>query len=247
MVDQTEAPQPDTPRNRKPLDLSKRLASSALVIFDCDGVLVDSESLSCRIDVELLSEKGVSMTAEEMMRRFVGLSYETMLEEISNQYRVALEDFEAESVRRFLHAITTELTPVPGIPRVLELLELPVCVASSSPMMRILQSLEVTGLLDHFSERIFSAQMVNAGKPAPDLFLLAARKCGVEPSRCLVIEDSPHGIAAARAAGMIAVGFTGGSHCSDEHRKTLLDAGTDALVTDGPRLERFLTQLTAIK
>lgn len=232
----------DTDRARA---LKARLVSSALVIFDCDGVLVDSEALSCRIDVELLRERGVSMTFEEMMGRFVGLSYETMVNQISSEHAVMLEGFESESVRRFVHAIETELVPVNGIPAALAHLQTTACVASSSPMTRIRRSLEVTELLDFFAERIFSAQMVAAGKPAPDLFLLAAQQCGVAPRRCLVVEDSPHGIAAARAAGMMSIGFTGGSHCTGEHWRMLADAGADMLAKGGVELQRILSQLLA--
>jgi HAD superfamily hydrolase (TIGR01509 family) len=213
----------------------------ALVIFDCDGVLVDSEMLSCGIDAELLAERGVTMSTEEVLNGYAGMSYASMIAEISRERGVDLgEDFEREALERFGRAIETQLAPIPGIAGVLERLELPVCVASSSALSRVVQSLEVTGLIEHFAERIFSAEMVEAGKPAPDLFLFAARACGVAPPACLVVEDSPHGITAALAAGMRAVGFTAGAHCDAGREAAIVDAGAHLLARDDRELEKIL-------
>jgi HAD superfamily hydrolase (TIGR01509 family) len=195
----------------------------ALVIFDCDGVLVDSEMLSCGIDAELLAERGVTMSTEEVLNGYAGMSYASMIAEISRE-----------------RGVETQLAPIPGIAGVLERLELPVCVASSSALSRVVQSLEVTGLIEHFAERIFSAEMVEAGKPAPDLFLFAARACGVAPPACLVVEDSPHGITAALAAGMRAVGFTAGAHCDAGREAAIVDAGAHLLARDDRELEKIL-------
>lgn len=219
-----------------------------LVIFDCDGVLVDSEVLSCRIEAELLNEIGVSISMQEIMARFVGLNFESMVQQISTDYGVRLpDDFESCCLDRFSQAIETDLDAVPGIVGMLERMPYPICLASSSPLTRIDKSLAVTGLSDYFDGRIFSAQMVSRGKPAPDLFQLAAKTCATAATHCLVIEDSPHGIKAATAAGMSCIGFTAGSHCGANQSAILADAGADLLAADSGQLESILEAFSQIK
>ena len=209
-----------------------------LVIFDCDGVLVDSELLACRIEAELLQQIGLPISTEEIGTRFTGLSYASMEQQISTDFGIQLpDDFESSYLDTFSRAIESDLDPVPGIEGLLDRIPYPVCLASSSPMTRIDRSLAVTGLSDYFSKRIFSAQMVSRGKPAPDPFLLAAGQCGAAPEHCLVIEDSSYGIEAAVAAGMSCVGFTAGSHCSRDHKDILAAAGADLLAADSRQLE----------
>jgi HAD superfamily hydrolase (TIGR01509 family) len=182
-----------------------------LVIFDCDGVLVDSEPISVRLDVQMLAELGLTMTTEEVIERFVGRSPEVIVEAVEAALGHPppagwLERNERELRSRFV----AELEPVPGIVEALERISLPMCVASSSPPERLRFKLELTGLYDRFAGRIFSASEVANGKPAPDLFLHAARQMGVEPAGCVVVEDSRYGVQAARAAGMEALGYAGG-------------------------------------
>jgi len=198
-----------------------------LVIFDCDGVLVDSEALVIEIEAVLLTEAGFAMTVDDVAKRCVGLSYPDMMAMLEREFGKPVPDELNQRIQQgALAAFPDRLQAVPGIPELLAQLSLPRCVASSSNIDRILLSLDITGLAPHFAaEHIFSAQMVDHGKPAPDLFLLAAERLGVAPARCLVIEDSPHGVTAAVAAGMDVVGFVGGGHARPSLRGRLEAAG----------------------
>lgn len=182
-----------------------------LVIFDCDGVLVDSEVIAVRVLVRLGAELGWPLTEAEAVERFVGRS------EAANHAMVAErlgEETATAFDRRFreLHAeaVDSELTPVDGLPEALDAITLPTCVASSGTHEKMRHTLGRTGLYDRFAGRIFSATEVGRGKPAPDLFLHAARTMGVDPAACLVVEDSGPGVQAARAAGMRSLGYVGG-------------------------------------
>ena len=136
------------------------------------------------------------------------------------------------------------LAPIEGVAEALDSLTLPICVASSSSVAQIRQKLEITGLLGRFSEHLFSATMVARGKPAPDLFLYAAQHLMTAPDRCLVIEDSPAGIDAALAAGMTAIGFSGGSHCGPEHGVRLQRHGAALVMDDMLELATAMAKLT---
>ncbi len=186
-----------------------------LVIFDCDGVLVDSEPLSMRVMLETLAEHGLDYSENDAYEHFLGRSLATVRNTLRNEHTLELNDAALQTMRDRLFALfRAELGPMDGIAAALDALpaDLGICVASSSQPERIRLSLEVTGLLPRFEGRIFSAAQVANGKPAPDLFLHAARTCGVAPEQCLVVEDSPSGIRAAKAAGMRVVAFTGGEH-----------------------------------
>jgi HAD superfamily hydrolase (TIGR01509 family) len=184
---------------------------SRLVIFDCDGVLVDSEPIAVRIDVEMLAEVGVTMSEAEVIERYVGRSPEVILAETEATIGSRVPDgwFERGEAR-IREAYATELGPVPGIVEALEAIELPVCVASSSGHENLRFKLELTGLYERFAGHIFSAADVANGKPAPDLFLYAASCMGAAPDDCVVVEDSRYGVQAARAAGMDVFGYAGG-------------------------------------
>lgn len=182
-----------------------------LVIFDCDGVLVDSEKIAVRIDAEMLADLGWPMTEAEVVERFVGRSYADMRSEIGAHLgRPLPADWDAAYRERYREAFERELTPVDGVVEALDALPLPSCVASSTSHSGLRHTLGLTGLYERFAGRIFSASEVARGKPAPDLFLHAARSLGVEPRRCVVVEDSRYGVEAARAAGMRAFGYCGG-------------------------------------
>ena len=182
-----------------------------LVIFDCDGVLVDSEPISVRHDVELLAELGVPMSEAEVIERFVGRSPEVMVAAIEDRLGHPLpEDWFDQARRRLRDAWAAELAPVDGIREALEQITGPVCVASSSGHDSLRYKLELTGLYERFAGRIFSAAEVTNGKPAPDLFLYAAERMDFPPADCVVVEDSRHGVAAARAAGMDVLAYAGG-------------------------------------
>jgi HAD superfamily hydrolase (TIGR01509 family) len=189
------------------------MAPPGLVIFDCDGVLVDSEPLSMRVLLDTIAETGLRFTQEEAYRRFLGRSLASTTAQLSAEFGIDLAHSALERMRlRLYDLFRKELRPVAGIEDALDALGVPYCVASSSQPERIRLSLEVTGLLSRFEPDIFSATMVADGKPAPDLFLYAADKMSTAPGRCLVVEDSPAGIAAAKSAGMRVYGFTGASH-----------------------------------
>lgn len=182
-----------------------------LVIFDCDGVLVDSERIGLRIDVRVLAELGWPLTEAEVIERFVGRSEAYMVSEIEAQLGRPLPAGWEEPFRaQYEEAFEAELAPVDGVVAALDAIVAPTCVASSSTHERLRYSLGLTGLLERFYGRIFSAEEVRNGKPAPDLFLHAAATLGADPARCAVIEDSRYGVEAARAAGMHAFGYAGG-------------------------------------
>jgi len=182
-----------------------------LVIFDCDGVLVDSEHISVRTDAAVLDELGWPMSEDEIVERFVGRTHEYMVEEIEAQLgRPLPNDWEDRFAHLYRDAFEAELAPVDGIVEALDRITIPVCVASSGGHERLRFTLGLTGLYERFEGRIFSASEVANGKPAPDLFLYAAERMGVEPASCAVVEDSRYGVEAARAAGMRAFGYGGG-------------------------------------
>jgi HAD superfamily hydrolase (TIGR01509 family) len=184
---------------------------SRLVIFDCDGVLVDSEPIAVRIDVEMLAEVGVTMSEQEVIERYVGRSPEVFLAETEARLGRSLpEGWFASGEARIRRAYATELRPVDGITEALESIADPVCVASSSARENVRYKLELTGLYERFAGHIFSATEVANGKPAPDLFLHAAARMGAAPADCVVVEDSRYGVQAARAAGMDVFGYAGG-------------------------------------
>jgi HAD superfamily hydrolase (TIGR01509 family) len=186
-------------------------AAFDLVIFDCDGVLVDSERIAVRVDLVVLAGLGWDLTEAEVIDRFVGRSHEHMVGEIEAYLgRTLAPDWEAEYLGLYRDAFEAELAPVDGVVEALDSIFAPTCVASSSTHERLRQTLGLTGLLDRFEGRIFSAEEVTNGKPAPDLFVHAATTLGADPARCAVIEDSQYGVQAARAAGMHAFAYAGG-------------------------------------
>ncbi|MBX3578426.1 MAG: FGGY family pentulose kinase [Rhizobiaceae bacterium] len=203
-----------------------------LVIFDCDGVLVDSEPISIRVLVDLIASAGHAMDEGAAYAAFLGRSMASVSELLA-QHGLTVTEQHLDRMRSDLYdRFRRELKPVQGVAEAILALECPRCVASSSSPERIRLSLQLTGLIDLVEPNLFSASMVARGKPEPDLFLHAARAMGVEPSRCLVIEDSPAGIAAAKAAGMRVFGFTGGSHAGAAGLATALAAAGPELIFD---------------
>jgi len=182
-----------------------------LVIFDCDGVLVDSERIAVRVDAVVLARLGWELTEAEIIDQFMGRSEAYMVSAIEAQLGHPLPAaWEAEFQPLYRKALEAELKPVDGVVEALDAIHTPVCVASSSTHERLRFTLGLTGLLARFDGRIFSATDVANGKPAPDLFLHAATALGTDPARCAVVEDSRYGVEAARAAGMHAFGYAGG-------------------------------------
>jgi HAD superfamily hydrolase (TIGR01509 family) len=205
-----------------------------LVIFDLDGVLVDSEPTSSRVTAAALTQAGIEISATDVCERFLGVSTASMLRTLEADRGCRLpESFQASLRARILAAFERELEPVPGVAALLDALPGDRCVASSSHPDRIRRSLELVGLLERFAPHLFSATMVRAGKPAPDLFLLAAAQMATAPASCLVIEDSEVGIRAAKAAGMTAFGFVGASHVRAEtHARRLRAASADMVFAE---------------
>jgi HAD superfamily hydrolase (TIGR01509 family) len=212
------------------------MAQPELVIFDCDGVLIDSEAIACRTDAACLAEIGIAMSAEEIMDRYVGISAAAMFADIELRHGRRLPADFIETVRsRVAAAFDTDLLPMAGVEAALRALPFARCVASSSAPARLQHSLSLTGLLRYFDPHIFSATQVARGKPAPDLFLFAAATMRAAPEMCVVVEDSEPGVQAAVAAGMQVIGFTGG-HCRPGHAERLRAAGAFAVCDHMQRL-----------
>ena len=199
-----------------------------LIIFDCDGVLVDSEVLSCRCLSEVLAGYGISLGLDQALDLFLGRSMTAVLDHYKTIGRLDPEQFSAELRAGVRAAFLSALCPIEGVSSVLEGLHTPHCVASSSDVDRVSFSLSLTGLASHFDGRLYTSQMVERGKPAPDLFLHAAERMQADPNRTLVIEDSISGVRAGKAAGMTVWGFVGGSHYQSRDGKAILcEAGAD--------------------
>lgn len=204
-----------------------------LIIFDCDGVLVDSETLAMRVLLEGLSEAGYAIGEDEAYERFLGRSLANMQAVLRERFGHGLPADRLDAMRRRLFEVyRQELKPMSGVVATLDRLTIASCVASSSQMERVRVSLEVTGLLPRFAPHLFSASMVAQGKPAPDLFLHAAEHMAVVPAACLVVEDSAAGIEAARRAGMRVFGFVGGSHARSPAYRTKLALLSPDLIFD---------------
>ena len=173
------------------------------VIFDCDGTLVDSERLCFQALVEGLAEKGVTVDPDDLDERYAGCNLEAVLDELGAQYGVDLGvEFLADMTRRERILARAHLLPIDGVKEVLARLTLPRCVASNAPLDKMRFSLELTGLLPHFGDALYSAYSVQAWKPDPTLFLHAASELGVRADACVVVEDSHAGAAAGINAGM---------------------------------------------
>ena len=181
------------------------------MIFDCDGVLVDTERIAVRVDVAVLAELGWAITEAEVIERFMGRSDAYMVSAIEAHLGRPLPADWAETVKpRYRKAFAEQLAPVPGVVEALDRITAATCVASSGTHEKMRYTLGLTGLYARFAGRIFSVDEVAHGKPAPDLFLHAAARMGADPRRCVVVEDSRYGVEAARAAGMRALGYAGG-------------------------------------
>lgn len=195
-----------------------------LIIFDCDGVLVDSELLSCRCLSEVLAEFGLVLSAEEALELFLGRSTKAIEQHYRDLGQAVPDGFLPRLKSHVLETFAASLEPIPGVEAVISRLTVPFCLASSSDIDRVSLSLDVTGLRAHFGDRLYTAQMVRHGKPAPDLFLHAAENMRTPPSRTLVIEDSVSGVQAGKAAGMTAWGFVGGGHYRTRDGRAILSA-----------------------
>lgn len=198
-----------------------------LVIFDCDGVLIDSEVISARILIAQLGRVGVHVDFPYVQKHFLGRSWTKVAAEIRISYGLNLDtDFEEQYRSDLLKAFETELQSMCGVETILDRLDVACCVATSSSPKRVRRSLDLSGLSRFFGDRLFTASQVKNGKPAPDLFLFVAKAMGVAPQRCLVIEDSMPGVVAAQEAGMPVWRFIGGSHLDNLPVADLDQGGT---------------------
>jgi HAD superfamily hydrolase (TIGR01509 family) len=215
-----------------------------LVIFDCDGVLVDSEVISCRAHAATLTRHGYPITADQVLERFLGVSdLEARLIVEAEIGRKLPDDFTSQVKQATLQCYADDLQPVPYAAEAVAAINLPKCVASSGTPEKIRHGLTCAGLYDILAPHIFSAGQVKRGKPAPDLFLFAAEQMKVPPARCMVIEDSVPGVTGARAAGMTVLGFHGGSHCRPGYADTLRAAGAAVTFNDMRQLAGLIGEI----
>ncbi len=205
-----------------------------LIIFDCDGVLVDSEIIASEVEAELLTEAGYPISTEEMAERFAGMTWHNTLLAIEKEADIP---FSAQLLTKneaiLDKRLASDVQLIDGVKPVLAQLTLPHCICSNSTSKRLTMMLTKVGIKDHFGTHIYSARDLGEDrvKPKPDIFLHGAKQFGVEPSRVLVIEDSVHGIHGATAAGMRVVGFTGASHTYPSHADKLTEAGAETVIS----------------
>ncbi len=215
-----------------------------MVIFDCNGVLVDSEPISAAVLACSLRQVGVALSAEAVMRKFHGRRPADIFAAVERATgRQLPPDFSVFVAAETLRRLRAELRPIAHAAHALTWIRGPKAVASSSPLDRIRASLDIAGLMRFFEPRLFSASAVRRGKPAPDLFLLAAARCEVDPAKCIVVEDSAPGIAAAAAAGMTPIGFVGGSHKPGRLAYALAAAGARTVIGDLRTLKSTIAEL----
>jgi HAD superfamily hydrolase (TIGR01509 family) len=205
-----------------------------LIIFDCDGVLVDSEPISNRIMAEMLTEAGLPMGLEDCYEHFMGRTMSDCVDILAARFRHRVaEDFVDDVRRRTLETLAMEVEAVPGVAAILEEIRAPLCVASSGQLVKMRTTLARTGLMHHFGDNLFSAAGMSRGKPHPDIFLHAAAAMGAEPIACAVVEDSPAGVEAGVAAGMTVFGYA-----------ALI--GADRLAAAGARVFTDMQELPAL-
>lgn len=215
-----------------------------MYIFDCNGVLVDSEAIVANVAAQELTRAGFAVAPEIIARFFAGRRPTDMLSDIETATKRKLPpSFGSMLASTTLRRLRTELRPTAHVEHALTWLRGPKCVASSSPLDRIRVSLESTGLLRFFDPYVFSASDVPRGKPAPDLFLYVAKRMRVHPADCIVVEDSPAGVTAAHAAGMVPIGFIGGSHTNPSLGAQLTSAGARAVIADMRALKSTVVAL----
>lgn len=205
-----------------------------LIIFDCDGVLVDSEIIASEVNLELVKELGLDITLDELSLRYSGLTADTIFDQVAQELEKPLPDDIAERSDRMLNeALQQSLQPVSGVHNMLDALQDSICICSNSTTARLEQNLKITNLYDRFRPHVFSAVEVrqNLPKPSPDVFLHAAETFSTAPDQTFVIEDSSHGVEGAVAAGMRVIGFTGASHSFAGHGERLMDAGAETTVS----------------
>ena len=222
-------------------------ANFDLIIFDCDGVLVDSEVISCRVHAEVLTRHGYPITAEQVRQRFLGRTSADATTEVERELgRPLAEAYELERQTTLFAALAEAVEAIPHLHETLDIIDVSKCVASSAVHEKICTSLSRVKLYERFAPNIYSGSQVKFGKPAPDLFLFAAEQMNVPPARCLVIEDSVAGVTGGMAAGMMVFGFHGGSHCGPDTAETLRAAGAAVTFDDMRQLPDLIGRIGAV-
>lgn len=200
--------------------------SCELIIFDCDGVLLDNESIASQVEADMLGELGLDITREKVTELFSGTAAREMYRMLEQDFGLTVPpSFDDDFITRYRAQVERELTADLALLNFLDANPIPICIASNSSPSWVEHGLGCADLMPHFENVIFSAKMVAHGKPAPDVYLHAAQSMGTDPAHCLVIEDSTHGVTAGVAADMRTLGYIGGSHCADDHGQRLLSAG----------------------
>lgn len=218
-----------------------------LVIFDCDGVLVDSEIIAARIEAELLTQAGFEITAEEIAESYAGLTFKDILLKIEEKAAIPLQATLIDQAEDLVdRRLKTDVRAIEGVHEAVAAVTVPRCICSNSRTERIEVMLERTRVLPLFKGRIFSALETPSGKPkpSPDVFLHAANTYGANPANTFVIEDSVHGIAGAVSAGMRVIGFTGGAHSYPGHADMLTEAGAETVIRRWADLRGVLDALS---
>ena len=216
------------------------------IIFDCDGVLVDSEPLSMELDYMILREHGVLLTRREVFERFVGLTFGALMEQVSREFGIRLpDDLSDTKDRRLLSLFEEKLQPVAGAAAAIDAIVLPRSVASNSPRARVKAAFRIAGFTRQFGSRITTFEDVKQGKPAPDIYFMAAQRARVEPSHCVVVEDSLAGVVSAVAAGCRVLGFSGTAHDPAEHEAKLTQAGAARIFRQMTELPGLVSALQA--
>ncbi|WP_375614990.1 HAD family hydrolase [Bartonella sp. AC10YNML] len=216
-----------------------------LIIFDCDGVLVDSEYLAAKIGSQLLKQTGYEISPEELSERFAGLIFRDILKQVEQEIEKPISAHLIDQMTDiFRTQIKTELRALDDVREAVEIIQTryPYCICSNAKSIDIKEMLTTVGLYELFEGKIFSAPEVGTKKtkPAPDIFLFAAKQLQVEPQNTIVIEDSIHGVHAAKAAGMRVIGFTGGSHSYLGHSNALAEAGAETVIAKHAHLGEVL-------
>lgn len=218
--------------------------NTELIIFDCDGVLIDSEFIACAVQAQILTQCGYAVSEQEVIERFAGRSIKDIRTLVERESGISLpRAYEQQYHSRLRDAHRQALQPVCGASATINELRdrgYKCCVASGSSPDIIEFGLTLTGLLAMLHPHIFSSSMVKSGKPEPDIFLYAAHQMEVQIDKIVVVEDSVAGIIAARKAGMRAIGFSGGRHCSDATQRRLLDAGAERTIPTMAELLRVV-------
>jgi HAD superfamily hydrolase (TIGR01509 family) len=221
------------------------MSAFSAVIFDCDGVLVDSEVIALEVEMGILAEIGLTYEREDYIRRFLGTTSAHYFAALDAEHRARFgaplpEGLNERMSQAYYPAIEAALRVIPGARELVAALTVSKAVASSSSVHGLTLKLTKVGLWQAFAPHIYSGQLVARGKPAPDIFLHAADRLGVDPQTCVAIEDSVNGVLAARAAGMTVLGFTGGGHCGPGHAARLAEAGAANVVNSMKNISNLL-------